>query len=162
MADIHWEPLPSNSQILRRTMAGLEFRVYLDDDKRWSFTARGAGNYTCRTGYANLTTVKASACRLARKYGAGGSLEPQTALRGFASMTPEQRKQMASKGGQASQASGKSHRFGPQEAREAGRRGGALVAADRAYMAEIGRKGGANGKGKPKPHYKTLKFKRAL
>jgi len=72
-------------QILRRTMAGLEFRVFLDDDKHWSFTARGKGEYVYRKGYASLLSAKASACKLARQYAAGKGTKDRTGKRGFAS-----------------------------------------------------------------------------
>jgi len=46
--------------------------------------------------------------------------------RGFASMTGEQKRAIASKGGKAAHANGTPHKFqaGSEEAREAGRRGG--------------------------------------
>ena len=63
--------------------------------------------------------------------------------RGFASMTDEKQREIASKGGKAAHESGHAHEFNSQEAREAGRKGGASVSRDKAHMAEIGRKGGA-------------------
>lgn len=68
--------------------------------------------------------------------------EEKKGKRGFASMTAEQQKEIAAKGGVASHAGGGGHEFTPAEAREAGRKGGAKVSADRAHMAEIGRMGG--------------------
>jgi uncharacterized protein len=62
--------------------------------------------------------------------------------RGFASMDPELRKQIASLGGKAAHKKGTAHQFTPDEAKEAGRKGGELVSRDRTYMAEIGRRGG--------------------
>ncbi len=62
--------------------------------------------------------------------------------RGFASMDKEKQREIARKGGQAAQASGTAHRFTSEEAREAGRRGGQRVAANREHMRELGRKGG--------------------
>lgn len=44
--------------------------------------------------------------------------------RGFASMTPERRKEIASMGGKAGHAMGVAHKFTPEEAREAGRKAG--------------------------------------
>ena len=44
--------------------------------------------------------------------------------RGLASMTDEQRRRIASMGGKAAQAMGKSHVFTREEARAAGRKGG--------------------------------------
>lgn len=44
--------------------------------------------------------------------------------RGFASMDPELRREIARQGGRAAHASGHAHEFTPEEAREMGRRGG--------------------------------------
>lgn len=44
--------------------------------------------------------------------------------RGFASMNPEQRREIARAGGIASHQSGKAHKFTTEEARAAGRLGG--------------------------------------
>ena len=44
--------------------------------------------------------------------------------RGFASMTPEQQRQIASKGGQAAHKKGVAHEWTSEEARAAGRKGG--------------------------------------
>jgi general stress protein YciG len=65
-----------------------------------------------------------------------------TSRRGFASMSREQRERIASMGGKAAQARGTAHRWTPEEASAAGRKGGAVVSANRARMAEIGRRGG--------------------
>ncbi|WP_220235668.1 KGG domain-containing protein [Hymenobacter ginsengisoli] len=46
--------------------------------------------------------------------------------RGFAAMSPEQQRRIASEGGRASHESGKGHRFSSDEARAAGRIGGAI------------------------------------
>jgi len=45
--------------------------------------------------------------------------------RGFASMDPEKQKRIASKGGKAAHAKGRAHEWTVEEAREAGRKGGA-------------------------------------
>jgi uncharacterized protein len=63
-------------------------------------------------------------------------------LRGFASMDAGRQREIASKGGRAAHAQGRAHRFTPDEAREAGRKGGKVVSQDRQHMAEIGREGG--------------------
>jgi len=60
--------------------------------------------------------------------------------RGFAGMDPEKQRAIASKGGRAAHDSGKAHAFSSEEAKAAGRKGGA--AHSREHMAEIGRKGG--------------------
>lgn len=44
--------------------------------------------------------------------------------RGFASMDEEERRRIAQKGGQAAHKRGTAHEFTPEEAREAGRKGG--------------------------------------
>jgi general stress protein YciG len=44
--------------------------------------------------------------------------------RGFASMSPEKQREIASKGGRAAHAKGTAHEWTPEEARTAGRRGG--------------------------------------
>lgn len=61
--------------------------------------------------------------------------------KGFAAMNPEQLFLIRRMGGQAAHASGLAHEFTQDEAREAGRKGGASVSRNRAHMAAIGRKG---------------------
>lgn len=65
-----------------------------------------------------------------------------TRRRGFASMDPNKQKEIASKGGKAAHAKGTAHEFTPDEAREAGRKGGLAVSQNREHMAAIGREGG--------------------
>ncbi len=55
------------------------------------------------------------------------------ARRGFAAMSPEKQKEIASLGGKAAHAKGTAHEFSPEEARQAGRKGG--QAAQRARQA---------------------------
>lgn len=62
--------------------------------------------------------------------------------RGFAAMDQEKQKQIARRGGLAAQALGTAHRFSPEEARQAGRKGGEAVSGNRQHMASIGRRGG--------------------
>jgi len=62
--------------------------------------------------------------------------------RGFAAMDLDKQRQIASKGGKAAHEKGTAHRFTPEEARQAGRKGGETVSKNREHMAEIGRKGG--------------------
>jgi general stress protein YciG len=47
-----------------------------------------------------------------------------TSRRGFASMDERKQREIASKGGKAAHQSGHAHEFTPEEAREAGRKGG--------------------------------------
>jgi general stress protein YciG len=65
-----------------------------------------------------------------------------TSQRGFASMDAEKQRQIASKGGKIAHERGHAHEFTPEEAREAGRKGGQAVSRDRAHMARIGKLGG--------------------
>ena len=67
---------------------------------------------------------------------------PSKSRRGFAAMDPEKQAAIASVGGKAAHAHGRAHEFTSAEARSAGRIGGDKVSANRAHMAEIGRKGG--------------------
>ena len=51
--------------------------------------------------------------------------EPRKPVRrGFAAMSPEKQKEIASLGGKAAHAKGTAHEFSPEEARQAGRKGG--------------------------------------
>src|SRR2546421_13029770 len=65
-----------------------------------------------------------------------------TRNRGFASMDAERQREIARKGGRAAPEKGTAHQFTSDEAREAGRKGGQRVSADRSHMANIGRMGG--------------------
>ena len=68
---------------------------------------------------------------------------PQSARkRGFAGMDTETARRIQSKGGRRAHENGTAHTFTTEEARRAGRKGGAATSANRAHMAEIGRKGG--------------------
>lgn len=67
-----------------------------------------------------------------------------TSKRGFASMDDAKKREIASKGGKAAHQKGTAHQFTPEEAREAGRKGGEAVSRDREHMAAIGRQGGKN------------------
>jgi len=68
-------------------------------------------------------------------------------LRGFAAMDRSKQREIASKGGKAAHAKGTAHEFTPEEAREAGRKGGEVVSQNRDHMAAIGRKGGESSHG---------------
>ena len=72
----------------------------------------------------------------------------KTQGRGFASMTPDEQREVARKGGQAAHARGTAHEFTTAEARAAGRKGGERVSKDRRHMAEIGRLGGRTSAGR--------------
>ena len=74
-----------------------------------------------------------------------------TSTRGFASMDPERQRQIAREGGKAAHVKGTAHEFTPEEARNAGRKGGETVSRDREHMAEIERKGGRSSGNNRKP-----------
>ena len=71
-----------------------------------------------------------------------GAAKPKRAGRGFAGMDAERQRQIASEGGRAAHSKGSAHEFTPEEARQAGRKGGEAVSQDRRHMSEIGKKGG--------------------
>jgi len=68
--------------------------------------------------------------------------EKKKSKKGFASMDPERRREICRKGGKAAHVAGTAHQFTPEEARIAGRKGGAKLAENKAYMKELGQKGG--------------------
>ncbi|WP_151087793.1 KGG domain-containing protein [Hymenobacter baengnokdamensis] len=70
------------------------------------------------TAPASLPTAKQPK-RPARRIG-------EKSRRGFAAMSPEQQRRIASEGGRASHESGRGHRFSSEEARAAGRKGGQI------------------------------------
>lgn len=65
-----------------------------------------------------------------------------TVPRGFARLSAARRREIASLGGKASHASGTAHKFTPEEAKQAGIKGGRSVSADIPHMMKIGRLGG--------------------
>lgn len=68
--------------------------------------------------------------------------------RGFAAMSEETQRSIASKGGKAAHAKGTAHEFTPAEAQIAGKKGGTAVSRDKEHMARIGRLGGLSRQGK--------------
>ncbi len=54
--------------------------------------------------------------------------KPKKKRRGFAAMSPEKQKEIASKGGKSAHAKGTAHQFTSEEAREAGTKGGRAAA----------------------------------
>ncbi len=62
--------------------------------------------------------------------------------KGFASLSPEKRREIASKGGKAVHQKGNAHKFNSETARKAGKIGGKSVSENKEHMAEIGRRGG--------------------
>jgi uncharacterized protein len=68
--------------------------------------------------------------------------------RGFAAMSPERQKQIASEGGRAAHKLGVAHEWNSDEARKAGKKGGQIVSQNREHMSEIGRRGGMSSGGR--------------
>src|SRR5438270_11789195 len=89
----------------------------------------------------SLAVVKESFIMVGNRSEGRGSGRGNQA-RGFAAMDEDKQREIASKGGRAAHAKGTAHEFTPEEAREAGRKGGEAVSRNREHMAEIGRKGG--------------------
>lgn len=56
--------------------------------------------------------------------------------RGFASMTPEKQREIASKGGRAAHQKGTAHEWTSEEARSAGRKGGQISRGGRGRLTE--------------------------
>jgi len=69
-------------------------------------------------------------------------MEQKTRTGGFASMEKQKQREIARKGGMAAHRKGTAHEFTVDEARNAGRKGGNTVSANRSHMIEIGRMGG--------------------
>jgi general stress protein YciG len=65
----------------------------------------------------------------------GQPQQPRRSGRGFAGMDPERQRSIASEGGRAAHEQGKAHKFTPEEAREAGRKGGMASGSARARKA---------------------------
>jgi uncharacterized protein len=57
--------------------------------------------------------------------------------RGFASMTPEKQREIASKGGRAAHQKGTAHEWTSEEARTAGRKGGQVSRGGRGKLPEV-------------------------
>jgi len=68
----------------------------------------------------------------ARRRESGGPKE----RRGFASMSPEKQREIASKGGRAAHEKGTAHEWTSEEARSAGRKGGQISRGGRGRLAE--------------------------
>lgn len=57
-------------------------------------------------------------------------------------MDKARQKEIAAKGGRSAHAKGSAHKWTPEEASKAGRRGGLAVSQNKDHMAKIGKKGG--------------------
>lgn len=97
---------------------------------------------------ASLSPDPASLASLSPDPASLASLSPaakdgkRTLRRGFAVLDADRRKEIARLGGQTAHKNGNAHRFNPEEASLAGKKGGATISEDRDYMADIGRRGG--------------------
>lgn len=74
--------------------------------------------------------------------------ESEKRKHGFAAMDPERQRELARQGGIRAHQIGTAHTFTPEEAREAGRKGGTKISQDREHMREIGTMGGMTKKSK--------------
>ena len=72
----------------------------------------------------------------------GVTLSPKKP-RGFATWTPEKRREVASRGGKSAQEAGTGHSFTSETGREAGKKGGIATSKNRDHMRRIGALGGA-------------------
>jgi general stress protein YciG len=73
----------------------------------------------------------------------GDLMETTKRKKGFAAISPERQRAIASAGGRAAHRSGRAHEFTSEEAKIAGKKGGNVLGADREHMRVIGRCGGA-------------------
>jgi general stress protein YciG len=64
------------------------------------------------------------------------SAPPRKERRGFASMSPEKQREIASKGGRAAHQKGTAHEWTSEEARSAGRKGGQISRGGRGRLVE--------------------------
>ena len=65
-----------------------------------------------------------------------GQMAPRKERRGFASMSPEKQREIASKGGRAAHQKGTAHEWTSEEARSAGRKGGQISRGGRGRLVE--------------------------
>ncbi len=77
--------------------------------------------------------------------------QPPKDARGFALLSPDQRKKVAVQGGKTAQARGLAHKFTKEDNARGGKKGGAHWRDDRDHLSEIGRKGGRAKLGYRKP-----------
>ena len=73
--------------------------------------------------------------------------EPRKERRGFASMSPEKQREIASKGGRAAHQKGTAHEWTSEEARNAGRKGGQISRGGRGRLVDGSSQGDAPASG---------------
>ena len=94
------------------------------------------------------TTTNRTIDRLCSRFAAyigpepAGEITPTKKQRGFARLSPEERKRIASVGGTTAQARGLAHKFTVEDNIQGGMKGGAFWRDNPGHLAEIGRKGG--------------------
>ena len=93
-------------------------------------------------GSPNLASSRHKGTTMIHEQGDTNDTPPPPARRGFAAMSAERQREIASKGGRAAHSKGTAHHFSRDEARAAGRKGGQVVSRDREHMSRIGREGG--------------------
>ena len=103
------------------------------------------------------TTTNRTIDRLCSRFAAyigpepAGEITPTKKPKGFARMSPEERKRVAAMGGTTAQARGLAHKFTVEENIQGGKKGGAYWRDDPGHLSEIGRKGGRAKLGYRKP-----------
>ena len=95
-------------------------------------------------GQSNTSSASSNNQEESRSEASGG----RKSNRGFAAMSPERQKQIASEGGRAAHRLGVAHEWSSEEARMAGKKGGQIVSRNREHMSEIGRRGGQSSGGR--------------
>ena len=106
------------------------------------------------------TTTNRTIDRLCSRFAAyigpepAGEITPTKKPKGFARLSPEERKRIASMGGTTAQARGLAHKFTVEDNIQGGTKGGAHWRDNPGHLSEIGRKGGLAKKGyrkRPQP-----------
>lgn len=103
----------------------------------------------------NGTSNQQDSPRVNGESGNGRSRGQGSSNRGFAAMSPEKQKEIASEGGRAAHKQGVAHEWTSEEARMAGRKGGQTVSQNREHMSEIGRRGGQSSGGRRNRNQQT-------
>jgi general stress protein YciG len=85
-----------------------------------------------------IQKVKSSTPETLQSTAINDSAPKKKARRGFAAISPERQREIASLGGKAAHAKGTAHQFSAEEARVAGRKGGQAAAAKKAAAAKAG------------------------
>ena len=103
----------------------------------------------------NETGSQQDSSRVNGESGNGRGRGQGSSNRGFAAMSPEKQKEIASEGGRAAHKQGVAHEWTSEEARMAGKKGGQTVSQNREHMSEIGRRGGQSSGGRRNRNQQT-------